>query len=179
VFHVLKVGESDVGLEAPVEADAELLTGDRATGDLFEATVATGAPAGAVARWVINDLPGELGDRELAETPLTGAALGSLVSAVEANEISGPAAKEVLAELVRSGGDPRAIIAERGLGQVNDAGAIAAVIDEVLARNADKVVQYRAGKTQLLGFFVGQTIKASQGRANPQMVQTLVAERLG
>jgi glutaminyl-tRNA synthetase len=161
------------------EADAELLTGDRPTGDLFEAAIAGGAPPPAVARWIINELPRELGEHQLAETPLTGAGLGALVMAVESGEISGPAAKEVFAEMMRRGGDPGQIIAERGLAQVSDEGAIATIVDEVLAGNPDKVDQYRGGKTALIGFFVGQVVRASQGKANPQVVQKLLAERLG
>jgi glutaminyl-tRNA synthetase len=163
------------------EADADLLTGDRATGDLFEGAVAAaGAPAApAVARWIINEVPRELGERELADVPMTAAALGSLVRAVESKAISGPAGKEVFAVLMEQGGDPEQIIAERGLAQVSDEGAIAAMVDEVIAANPDKVEAYRGGKTQLAGFFVGQVVKASQGKANPQVIQKLVAERLG
>ncbi|HEV7865379.1 MAG TPA: glutamine--tRNA ligase/YqeY domain fusion protein [Acidimicrobiia bacterium] len=160
------------------EADADLLTGDRSTGDLFEGAVAAGAPAPAVARWIINEVPRELGDRELADVPMTAAALGSLVSAVESKAISGPAGKEVFAVLMTGGGDPEQIIAERGLAQVSDEGAIAAMVDEVIAANPDKAAAYRAGKTALAGFFVGQVVRASQGKANPQVVQKLVADRL-
>ena len=161
------------------EGDADLLTGERATGDLFEAAVVTGAPGPAVARWIINELPRETGERELADIPLTGAGLGALVKAVESGTITGPAAKEVFAEMMQRGGDPDQIIAERGLAQLSDEAAIAALVDEVLAANPDKVVQYRGGKTALSGFFVGQVVRASQGRANPQVVQKLLAERLG
>jgi glutaminyl-tRNA synthetase len=160
------------------EADADLLSGDRATGDLFEAAIASGAPARAAARWIINELPRELGERPLAETPLTGARLGALIVAVESGAISGPAAKEVFSEMVRRGGDPAEIIADRGLAQVSDEGAITAIVDEVLAGNPDKVAAYRGGKTQLFGFFVGQVVKASQGKANPQVVQKLLIQRL-
>ena len=160
------------------EADVDLLTGDRPTGDLFEGAVAAGAPAGPVARWIINDLPRELGERDLAEVPLTPAALGALVNAVESGEISGPAGKEVFSVLIGQGGDPAAIIAERGLAQVSDESAIAAMVDDVIAANPDKAEAYRAGKTALAGFFVGQVVRASQGKANPQVIQKLVAERL-
>jgi glutaminyl-tRNA synthetase len=161
------------------EADADLLTGDRPTGDLFEGAVSAGAPAPAVARWIINELPRELGERDLAGVPMTPAALGSLVSAVESGAISGPAGKEVFAVLMEHGGDPERIIAERGLAQVSDEGAIATLVDEVIAANPDKAEAYRAGKTALAGFFVGQVVRASQGKANPQVVQKVVAERLG
>jgi Asp-tRNA(Asn)/Glu-tRNA(Gln) amidotransferase B subunit len=140
--------------------------------------VATGAPAGAVARWIINDLPRELGERELPDAPLTPLALGALVRAVESGAVSGPAGKEVFAVLVEQGGDPDRIIAERGLAQVSDESAIAALVDEAIAANADKAQAYRAGKTALAGFFVGQVVRASGGKANPQVVQKLVAERL-
>jgi glutaminyl-tRNA synthetase len=161
------------------EADADLLTGDRATGDLFEGAVAAGGPAAAVARWIINELPRELGERSLADVPLTAAALGSLVRAVESGTISGPAGKEVFAVLMEQGGDPERIIADRGLAQVSDEAAIAALVDDVIAANPDKVAAYRAGKTALAGFFVGQVVRASQGTANPQVVQKVVADRLG
>ncbi|MGH8998752.1 MAG: glutamine--tRNA ligase/YqeY domain fusion protein, partial [Acidimicrobiia bacterium] len=159
-------------------ADAELLTGDRPTGDLFVAAVAAGAPPVAAARWIVNELPRELGDRPLSEIPTTGAALGELVAAVESGEVSGPAGKEVFAELMRHGGDPRRIIAVRGLAQTSDEGEIAAVVDEVLAAHAERVAEYRAGKTALLGFFVGQAVKASGGKANPKVVGRLLADRL-
>jgi glutaminyl-tRNA synthetase len=161
------------------EVDTDLLTGERATGDLFEGALSSGAPAAAVARWIINDLPRELGERELPDVPMTPAALGALVSAVESGSISGPAGKEVFAVLMERGGDPDQIIAERGLAQVSDEGAIAALVDEVIAANPDKAEAYRSGKTALAGFFVGQVLRASQGKANPQVVQKLVAERLG
>jgi glutaminyl-tRNA synthetase len=160
------------------EADADLLTGDRPTGDLFEGAVSAGAPAAAVARWIINELPRELGERDLSDVPMTPSEFGSLISAVESGAISGPAGKEVFAVLMEQGGDPTQIIAERGLAQVSDEGAIAALVDEVIAANPDKVEAYRAGKTNLAGFFVGQVVRASQGKANPQVVQKVVAERL-
>ena len=160
------------------EADVDLLTGDRPTGDLFAAAVTRGGPASAVARWVINELPSALGDRDLADSPVTGAGLAALVIAVESGVITGAAAKEVLAELVDRGGDPSQIVAARGLAQVSDEGPIASIVDEVIAANPDKAESYRGGKTALLGFFVGQVIRASHGKANPQVVQKLLAERL-
>ncbi len=160
--------------------DADLLTGDRATGDLFLGAIAEGiAPPPDVARWIVNELPPALGDRDLASAPLTGPALGTLVAAVEGGEITAPVAKEVLATMVRTGGDPLQIIAEGGLAQLSDEGAIAAIVDQVLAANADKVDLYRGGKAALFGFFVGQAIKGSQGRANPDVVRRLLTERLG
>ena len=123
--------------------EVDLLTGDRSSGDLFEAALATGASAAAVARWMINDLPHELDDRLLDESPLTGRALGGLVRATELGEITAAGAKEVLAELVQRGGDPAQIIAERGLAQISDEATIAEIVDQVLAAHQDKVDQYR------------------------------------
>jgi glutaminyl-tRNA synthetase len=160
------------------ESDADLLTGDRATGDLFLAAVAAGGPPPLVARWVINEIPRELGDREITDIPMTGDALGTLLRIVDSGSITGPGAKDVFAELMRTGGDPEAIIAAKGLTQVVDESAIAALIDDVVAANPDKVAQYRDGKTALLGFFIGQTVKASQGTADPKVVQRLLADRL-
>jgi glutaminyl-tRNA synthetase len=168
--------QAELGLS---EADADLVTGDRATADLFAAAVAAGAPGPAVARWIVNELPRELGDRQLADTPMTGEALGQLVVAAESGAITGPAAKEVFAELVERGGDPARIIADRGLDQVADEGALAAIVDRVVAENPDSVERFRAGKTALLGFFVGQVLKASDGKADPQVVRKVLAERLG
>ena len=157
---------------------ADLLTGDRPTGDLFLDAIAGGTSPAAVARWIVNELPPALADRELTDTPLTGAALGALVAAVEGGTITGGAGKEVLAELVARGGEPAAIIDERGLAQVSDESAVAEIVDRVLADNPDKLDQYRSGKTALRGFFVGQVVRASQGKANPQVVQKLLDERL-
>ncbi len=157
------------------EAEADLLTGDRVTGDVFAAAVVAGAPPGAVARWIVN----EVGDRDLAASPLTGEGLARLLLAAERGSVTGAVAKSVFGEMLEHGGDPEQIIAERGLAQVDDEGAIAAMVDQALAANPDKVAQYREGKTALLGFFMGQVVKASQGKANPRVVQKALAERLG
>ncbi len=159
-------------------SDVDLLTGDRPTGDLFEAAVGRGAPPEIVARWLINELPRELGERPLGESPLTGEGLAVLIATVESGHITGTAAKDVFAQMVERGGNPAQIIAEEDLSQVSDEEVIAAMVDEVLAANPDKVQQYRAGKTGLLGYFVGQVVRSSGGKANPQVVQHLLAGRL-
>ena len=161
------------------ETEADLLTGDRATGELFEGAVALRASPPAVARWMVNELPPALGDRSIDDSSLSPAGLAQLVNAVESGTITGTAGKEMFAELVERGGDVQRMIAERGLAQVSDEAAIASMVDDVLARNSDKVAQYRSGRSALLGFFVGQVMRASQGRANPQVVQAVLAERLG
>jgi glutaminyl-tRNA synthetase len=160
------------------EEEVDLLTGDRATGDLFEDTVRDGAPPQIAARWIINELPRELGDRSLDQTLLTGRGLAALIEAVESGEVTGPGAKDVLAEMTTQGGDPRQIIAERGLAQISDEETISGLVTEVLSANPDKVDQYRAGKTGLMGFFVGQVVRSTKGKANPQVVQRLLGARL-
>jgi glutaminyl-tRNA synthetase len=160
------------------EDEVDLLTGDRATGNLLEDAVGSGAPPQVAARWIINELPRELGERPVNETPLTGQGLAALITAVESGEITGPAAKDVFAEMVKQGGDPQQIIAERGLAQISDESTIAGIVDEILAANPDKVNQYRAGKAGLMGFFVGQVVRSTQGKANPQVVQQVLGTRL-
>jgi glutaminyl-tRNA synthetase len=161
------------------DSDADLLTADRPTGDLFLAAVAAGAPGSAVARVIVNELPPALGDRPLDAVAITGPGLAALVAALESGVVTAQAARDVLAEMVDTGGDPDRIITERGLAQVSDEAALATMVDDVLAANPDKVAQYRDGRTALLGFFVGQVIRASNGNANPQVVNRLLAERLG
>jgi glutaminyl-tRNA synthetase len=160
------------------EGDVDLLTADRPTGDLFERAVEAGAPPEMTARWIINELPRELGDRALEDSRLTGAGLASLILAVQSDQITGTAAKEVFAEMIERGGDPLEIIALRGLDQVSDEAAIAELVDQVLTAHPDKVDQYRAGKTGLMSFFVGQVIRSSNGKANPQVVQRQLGIRL-
>ncbi|MBE7453681.1 MAG: glutamine--tRNA ligase/YqeY domain fusion protein [Kofleriaceae bacterium] len=170
----------DRWLALDVGADlVDLLTGDRDTSDLFAAALAV-APARArtLARWIVNELPRELGDRAPGETALTATALAALVGLVDDGDITAAAGKELLAELVEQGGDPVALVAARGLRQVSSADDLGPLVDDVLARNGDKVGQYRGGKTGLLGFFVGQVMKASGGKANPATVNDLVKQAL-
>ena len=154
-------------------------TADRPTGDLFEDAVGSGAPPDVVARWVINELPRELGDRPLDGTKLTGKGSARWYWPLSRARSPGRRPKTSLPSWSQRGGDPRQIIDERGLAQVSDEDAIAAIVNEVLAANADKVDLYRAGKTGLFGFFVGQVLRSSQGKANPVVVQRLLGARLG
>jgi len=163
--------QADLGLSRD---EADLLTGAVATGALFEAALAAHPNARSLAKWFVNDLAG----RELEGSPIHGAAIGRVVELVERGALTALAAKDVLDELVARGGDPDRIVAERGLTAVADEGAIGTIVDDVLARNPEKVAQYKGGKTGLLGFFVGQVVKASGGTASPQIVQKVVAARL-
>ncbi len=165
-------------LELPAD-EADLVTGDRPTSDFFEAAL-TAAPTRlrSLARWLINEVPREVGDRELDATALTPAGLAALVGLVDDGAVTGAAGKEVLATLIADGGDPAAIVAARGLGLVADHGELRATVAEVLGKHAGKVAEYRAGKVGLLGFFVGQVMKAAGGRASPAAVNELVAKAL-
>ncbi|MFN2098651.1 Asp-tRNA(Asn)/Glu-tRNA(Gln) amidotransferase subunit GatB [Altererythrobacter sp. MF3-039] len=141
-----------------------------------EAKVAT-----QVANWALSVAPGvmkSLGDEAKADNA-TAEAQASILAMQDTGEISGGQAKEIYEIVLRDGGDPEKIADEKGLKQVSDTGAIEAAIDEILAANEDKVEQYRGGKDKLFGFFVGQTMKAMQGKANPQVVNQILKDKLG
>ena len=168
--------EAELGLP-PEEAD--VLTRELATSALFEAALAVGAPAKAVANWVIHELPREQGGRTLENLPFSGRELGELAALVEDGTVSVSGARQVLAEMVKNGGEPRELVASLGLQQVSDPGALAPIVEQVISSNPAKADEYRAGKTGLLGFFVGQVMRLSAGKANPALVTQLVQERLG
>ncbi|MCS5596133.1 MAG: Asp-tRNA(Asn)/Glu-tRNA(Gln) amidotransferase subunit GatB [Alphaproteobacteria bacterium] len=159
--------------------DASVLISSRSRADYFE-TVANDRDAKLAANWVINELLGILNKdgKTIEESPITSENLGKLVGLIEDNTISGRIAKDVFAEMYESGADPEKIVEEKGLKQVTDTGAIEAIIDKVIADNQDKVEQYKSGKDKLFGFFVGQVMKESQGKANPQMVNELLKKKL-
>ena len=169
--------ERELGLPAE---EADLLSRERTTSDLFEAALAAGgASAKAVANWVIHELPREQGGRTLENLPFSGRELGELAALVEDGTVSVAGGRTILAEMVRNGGEPRELVDSLGLRQVSDPGALAPIVDQVIAANAAKADEYRAGKTGLLGFFVGQVMRRSGGSANPALVSELVRERLG
>ena len=167
--------QSALGLGAE---EADLLTGDRAVADFFDGALAVHADGRSVAAWVINDLPREARGRALTELRLGPAQLGRLAALVDGGVVSRLAAKEVLAELAKRGGEPEAVVDRLGLRQVADRGALAVHIESVFAAWPGKVEEYRAGKTGLLGFFVGQVVRASGGGADPKVVRTMLEERL-
>ncbi|HEU0051880.1 MAG TPA: hypothetical protein VFQ39_01840, partial [Longimicrobium sp.] len=161
------------------QEEAELLTRELATANLFEAALGRGADPASVANWVIHELPREVGDMALENLPFSGRELGELAGLVADGTLSTGAARQVLHEMVEKGGHPRELVDALGLRQVSDPSALAPVIDEVIAANAAKADEYRAGKTGLLGFFVGQVRQKTGGRANPELVKSLLTERLG
>ena len=151
--------------------DAGVLVAERATADYFE-NVARGRDARQAANWVTGDLFATLNrtGRGIEDSPVSAGALGELLDLVANDTINGRIAKDVFAAMVETGDDPAAIVAARGLRQVTDTSAIDAAVAAVLAANAGKVAEYRAGKDKLFGFFVGQVMKATAGKANPARV---------
>ena len=159
--------------------DAAVLVADRESADYFEA-VANGRDAKLAVNWVTTELFGVLNKegKDIGESPVSAQDLGGLIDLISDNTISGRIAKDVFAEMVETGKAASAIVEEKGLKQVSDTGAIETMIDEILANNPDMVEQYRSGKDKLFGFFVGQVMKASQGKANPGVVNQLLKSKL-
>lgn len=160
--------------------DARVLTAAKSMALFFETALATHASPKKIANWLTTELQGTLnatGDT-IDTVKFTPAHLATLVRLIDAGTISGKIAKTVFAEMYASGTDPEAIIAAQGLSQVSDTGAIETIIDAVLAAHPAQLAEYRSGKTNLLGFFVGQIMKQSQGQANPQVVNTLLRKKL-
>lgn len=159
--------------------DAFVLSEDRETAEWFE-QAAQGRDAKKVANWMMGDFFAMLNEKKitLAESPITPDNLGKLVELITSNVINGKTAKDVFALMAETGECPDKIVEEKGLKQVTDTGAIEKIIDEVIASNPDNVNAYKAGKVALMGWFVGQVMKASQGKANPGMVNSLLKQKL-
>ncbi len=165
------------GLGLP-DGDAEILALDPALAAFFAAGVAAHGNPRGVANWVVNDVRREAKEHGLEGLRFGGAQIGALVALLDEGVISSKQGKKVFAELLSGGGDPRAIVEQKGWTQLTDPAAIAPLIDAVLARSAAKVEEYRGGRDGLFGFFVGQVLKESRGRANPEVVNRLLRERL-
>jgi len=157
---------------------ADLLTGTGAAGDFFEDALGEHADAAAVAAWVVTDVRGVLEGRGIDELPFDGAALGRLARLVDEGAVSRRAAKDVLARMAVDGGEPAELVEAMGLTAVSDTEELGGVVDDVLAKWPDKVAEYRGGRTQLLGLFVGEVMKATRGAADPKTVRSLLTERL-
>jgi glutaminyl-tRNA synthetase len=160
------------------EIEADVLSRDPATARFFETAVATGADARSVAKWLVNELPRELDGGSVEALPFTAAQFAALVTLVDGGQISGAAGKEVLSVMAREGGAPDEIVEQRGLSQMSDPAQLTPIVSELVSANADKVKAYRSGKTGLLGFFIGQVMAKTGGRANPELVKTIVEEQL-
>ena len=159
--------------------DAGVLVAERASADFYEA-VATGRDAKMAANWVINELFGRLNKEgfDIAASPVSAAQLGAIVDLISEGVISGKIAKDLFEIVWTEGGDPRALVETRGMKQVTDTGAIEAAVDAIIAANPDKVAQAQA-KPTMLGWFVGQVMKQTGGKANPQSVNDVLKSKLG
>jgi aspartyl-tRNA(Asn)/glutamyl-tRNA(Gln) amidotransferase subunit B len=159
--------------------DADVLVAERDTAEYFE-TVAKGRDAKTAANWVINELFGRLNKegKDIVHSPISAEQLGQLVGLIADGTISGKIAKDLFEILWTEGGDPRDIVKARGLIQVTDVGAISALVDDVIAKNPDKVAQTKANPKAMM-WFVGQIMKSSGGKASPQAVNDMLKSKLG
>jgi aspartyl-tRNA(Asn)/glutamyl-tRNA(Gln) amidotransferase subunit B len=160
--------------------NASVLTADVDIARWFDALLETGVDAKTAANWTASELFGALNRLELTidKSPVTPAQAGELLNLVGDGTLSGSLAKQVLEIMLETGKGANAIVEERGLRQTSDTGEIDAKVDEVIAANADKVAEYKAGKQQLFGFFVGQVMKAMGGKANPKIVNERLRAKL-
>jgi len=166
----------ELGLSA---YDAEVLVAERPIAEFFE-EAAAGRDAKTAANWVTSELFGQLNRHglEIEDSPVSATSLGGLIDLISDGTISGRIARDVFEEMWTSGKDAADIVEEKGLKQVSDTGAIEAAVDEAIANGAALVEQFRAGNEKILGWFVGQVMKATQGKANPQMVNEILRKKL-
>jgi aspartyl-tRNA(Asn)/glutamyl-tRNA(Gln) amidotransferase subunit B len=168
----------DYGLR---EYDVQVLTATRDLAEYYEKVVAASGDPKTAANWVTGDLMGMLKaeGKEITESPVTPERLGELVALIAKDEISGKLAKEIFPKMCATGDAAPAIMEREGLKQINDAGALDRIVEEVLARSPKQVEQYRGGKTAVIGYLVGQVMKATRGQANPAAVNELLRTKLG
>jgi aspartyl-tRNA(Asn)/glutamyl-tRNA(Gln) amidotransferase subunit B len=169
--------EGELGLTA---YNADVLTADVETARWFEAMLAEGAAPKPASNWLTSELFGVLNrlGKDIGESPVSPKQAAQLIGLVSDGTLSGSLAKQVFEVMLETGGDPATIVEERGLKQTSDTGAIEAEIAKVMAANPDKVAEYRGGKDKLFGFFVGQTMRAMAGKANPGVVNDLLKKAL-
>lgn len=162
------------------EYDADILTNSRELAEYFEATAKQSGEAKLSANWVIGELSGMLNKegKDIADSPVTAEMLAGMLTRIKDNTISGKIAKEVFEAMWSGEGDADTIIESKGLKQISDTGAIEKVLDEIIAANPQQFEQLKAGKDKLMGFFVGQVMKAMAGKANPAQVNELMKKKL-
>ena len=160
--------------------DAGVLTASRALADYYEAVVGLCGRPKIASNWVMGDFLAYLNEEklEVGEAPVGPAALAELIGLIEDGTISGKIAKGVFEDMWKTGKGPKEIVQEKGLVQITDTGELERTVDDVLAAHPKQLEQYRSGKEQLFGFFVGQTMKATGGKANPKIVNELLKKRL-
>lgn len=160
--------------------DAAVLTQIKAMADFFEAGLTHGASAKLLANWLMGEVNAYLktADKEITDVPLTPEALARMIALIEKGTISNKIAKDVFKELIENGGDPEKIVKDKGLVQISDEGEIQKMIIGILDQNQASVDDYKAGKEKAIGFLVGQVMKASRGKANPQLVNKILLEEI-
>jgi aspartyl-tRNA(Asn)/glutamyl-tRNA(Gln) amidotransferase subunit B len=161
------------------EYDAQVLTATRAIAEYFEQAAKTADDPRMAANWVTGDLLGALNGRDITESPVSPDQLGELVAFIAKGEISGKMAKDIFAKMFETGESAAAIIDREGLRQISDTGALEKIVDEVIAASPKQLEQFKAGKTGVFGYFVGQVMKLSKGQANPAAVNELLKAKLG
>lgn len=162
------------------EYDAEIITASRTLAQFFEKCVEQGANPKTVSNWFMGDLMRLMKDKNIEpeEIPFSAEYMAKLISLIEKGTISGSAAKKVLEFMFDEGKDPEVIVKEKGLVQISDESQLVGIVEQVLADNPQSVADYNAGKEKAIGFLVGQTMKASKGKANPQMLNQLIKKIL-
>ena len=173
--HVRRQRYVDMGIP---DTDAATLTEEREVADFFEAVHQVAGDLKLSVNWVLNEVLRECRDTGISQLKFDAQSIGELVKLISDGVISGKIAKELFAELIKTGGSPARWVEERGLAQVSDSSAIEPIIDGLLSEHEGNVAAYRSGKTNILGFFVGQVMKATQGKANPKMVNELLRKKL-
>jgi aspartyl-tRNA(Asn)/glutamyl-tRNA(Gln) amidotransferase subunit B len=160
--------------------DARVMTDDRAIAEYFEAAVAAGASAKPAANWIMGDISAYLNNEKLSieAIALKPEMLAEMIGLIEANTISNKIGKDILPELLTKGGSAKALVEKKGLIQVSDPAVIEAAIDQVLAAHPDELEKYRGGKKNMLGFFVGQVMKQTGGKADPKLTNQLLVKKL-
>jgi len=168
---------SELGLS---DYDAGILTASRELADYFESVINESTDTKLAANWIIGDVSARLNkeDLNIAECPVTSSLLAGMLKRIEDKTISGKIAKDVFNSMWAGEGDADTVIESKGLKQITDDSAIEAIIDEVIANSPGQLEQYRAGKDKLFGYFVGQVMKASQGKANPAQVNQILKKKL-
>ena len=169
--------EKEYGLS---DYDAGIITSSRAMAEYFDAVVATGADPKLAANWIMGDLAKNLNEDgiDITKSPVSAERLGKMIGLIMKDTISGKIAKKVFKEMWTNEDDPEKIVKDKGLVQITDTGAIEAAVDAAIAANPKAVSEYKGGKKKAIGALVGQVMKATRGKANPQMVNKMLAEKL-
>jgi aspartyl-tRNA(Asn)/glutamyl-tRNA(Gln) amidotransferase subunit B len=162
------------------EYDAEILTSSKALADYYEKVISETSDYKSASNWVMGDILKIVKEDkiEITEFPISPENIGKLIELINNNTISGKIAKDVFPEMLKTNDDPSKIVKDKNLVQITDTSALEKIIDEIIANNQTQVEQYRGGKESVIGFFVGQVMKASQGKANPKAVNELLKQKL-